>query len=189
MVSGDIVARSDFHCGSDKFQGNSHIGSRMDIPLTSVMFDYHEMGEMAVRLYHNLCQSPAPCHMTVSLPCRLIVRASAPLAETSAPAKMPLPVSPLTVPTRRSYFDGDAVQNIIRVEAMLQAGDTLDREILFGIARGETCEAIAERLFFSGRAVRYRLTNLEKRWGFENRAALESAMRRAVNIDVREETK
>lgn len=156
--------------------GNSYVGEGLSVPLTSVMFDYHEMGAMAVRLYHNLIQSRTPCHMTASLPCRLVVRESAPVSARPVPKELP----PVTAPWR-SYFDSEAVQNIIRVEAMLQAGDAIDREVLFGIARGETCEAIAERLFFSGRAVRYRLTNLVSRYGFENRAALEAAVRRAIS--------
>ncbi|MBQ8508286.1 MAG: substrate-binding domain-containing protein [Clostridia bacterium] len=156
--------------------GNSYVGAQLKIPLTSVMFDYRQMGEAAVRLYHSLCASPLPCHMTVSLPCRLIVRESAPVG--SKPAASPIP--PVIPQPQRSYFDSDMVQNIIRAEAMLQAGDTIDREILFGIARGETCDAIAERLFFSSRAVRYRIANLVKQYGFENRPALEDAIRRAI---------
>lgn len=156
--------------------GNSYVGAGLSIGLTSVMFDYHAMGEMAVRLYHHLCQSQMTCHMTASLPCRLIVRESAPLSDSPGIPKVP----PMVRFPQRSYFDSDTAQNIIRVEAMLQAGDPIDREILFGIARGESCDAIAERLFFSGRAVRYRLTNLVKRYAFENRAALEDAMHRAI---------
>jgi len=157
--------------------GNSYVGAGLDIRLTSVMFDYHAMGEMAVRLYHNLCQSRTSCHMTVSLPCRLVVRESAPLSERSLNLKAP---TVITTP-QQSYFDGDEVENIIRVEAMLQAGDAADREILFGIAHGESCDIIAERIFFSGRAVRYRLTNLVKQYGFENRGALEKALRKAIS--------
>lgn len=59
--------------------GNSFVGAGMTPGLTSVRFDYHEMGVTAVRLYHSLRQSRTDCHMTVSLPCRLVVRASAPL--------------------------------------------------------------------------------------------------------------
>ena len=114
--------------------------------------------------------------MTASLPCRLVVRDSAPLSGITLPPPMP----PTVTPPQRSYFDGDEVQNIIRVEAMLQAADAADREILFGLARNESCDAIAERLFFSGRAVRYRLTNLVRHWGFENRTALEEAVKRAI---------
>ena len=156
--------------------GNSYIGAGLRLPLTSVMFDYREMGATAVRLYHNLRQSRSACHMTVSLPCRLIVRDSAPLSDITLPPPMP----PTVILPQRSYFDCDEVQNIIRVEAMLQAVDAIDREILFGLARNESCDAIAERLFFSGRAVRYRLTNLVRHWNFENRAALEEAVKRAL---------
>ena len=45
------------------------------------------------------------------------------------------------------------------------------------------CEEIAERLFFSGRAVRYRLKKLLARYNIENRAALEHILRFAIKGD------
>lgn len=156
--------------------GNSHVGANLKTGLTSVMFDYHEMGKTAVRLYHNLCQSPVPCHSTVSLPCRLVIRDSAPLNDKGfIPEILPMVTHP-----GGSYFDSSVIQNIIRVEAMLQAGDADDREILFGIARGESCDTIADKLFFTDRTVRYRLKKLVKQFGFENRADLEAALRQAL---------
>jgi len=157
--------------------GNSYVGTQLKIPLTSVMFDYRQMGEAAVQLYHSLCASSVPCHMTVSLPCRLIVRESAPVGSNPTARR----IMPVIHQLPHNYFDSDTVQNIIRVEAMLQAGDTIDREILFGIARGETCDAIAERLFYSSRTVRYRIANLVKQYGFESRQVLENAIRRAID--------
>lgn len=156
--------------------GNSHVGAALKLPLTSVMFDYRRMGEAAVRLYHSLTSEPAEGHMTISLPCRLIVRESAPIGMAQPPRSIP---GTLPEP-HRAYFDGDVVQNIIRIEAMLQACDAVDREIILGSARGETCEAIAERLFFSDRAVRYRIARIVKRYGFASRADLESSVRSAI---------
>lgn len=72
------------------------------------------------------------------------------------------------------------MQNIIKVETVLQSVDPHDREILFGIARGENCDVIAEKLFFSDRAVRYRLSNIVRRFGFRDRKELEDALRRAL---------
>ena len=76
------------------------------------MFDYHEMGKMSVTLYHDLIRREAPCHMTLSLPCGLIVRDTA--------------------------------------------------------------------IFFSGRAIRYRLSRLIREYSFSDRAELESSVRRAL---------
>jgi len=152
--------------------GNFYMERMLPLSLTSVMFDYRKMGEAAVELYHNLEKSRTPCRMRVSLPCRLEVRASAPL-------NIPLPgeaAPPPTVAVRGDYFGGERAQSIIRIEAILQSCDTADREILYGIAAGETCETVAARLFFSGRAVRYRLKKLLARYGFRDRAELEQAL-------------
>ena len=151
--------------------GNSYIGANINGGLTSVMFDYHEMGKMSVRLYHDIVRMNADCHMTLSLPCRLIVRRTAPLSDRRSEPRMAAAELPFG-----SYFSGDDVQNIIRVETMLQSCDAFDREIIFGLSRGETCDQIAERLFFSGRAVRYRLSNMIKQYGFDDRGELERAV-------------
>lgn len=156
--------------------GNSFVGAGMTPGLTSVRFDYHEMGVTAVRLYHSLRQSRTDCHMTVSLPCRLVVRASAPLKALPAG---PVPASRADA-LPQDYFGGDEVQNIIRIETVLQSGDWTDREILFGLLRGESCDGMAERLFLSNRAVRYRLAHILRQYDFASRAELEAALRRAL---------
>ena len=156
--------------------GNSYVGASIRNALTSVMFDYYQMGVTAVRLYHNLLESPTPCHSIVSLPCRLIIRNSAPVHDVSSLPDA-LPITPCPSGT---YFESDVIQNIIKVESILQSGDHADREILFGILHGESCDTIADKLFFSSRTVRYRLKKLLKQYGFENRTALENAFRCAV---------
>ena len=153
--------------------GNFYAERMLPLSLTSVMFDYRTMGYAAVELYHNLEKSRTACRMRVSLPCNLVIRGSAPLSE----GELALPARELTPPAESLYFTGEAVENIIRTEAMLQASDPADREILYGIARGEDCEKIAERLFFSSRAVRYRLKKLLARFGLRNRAELADILR------------
>lgn len=154
--------------------GNSFVGQERG--LTSIEFDYFEMGRAAVRLLHLLKKSPSDCHLLLSLPCRIAVRESARLILT--PQRNKAPDAP-TPPT--GYFEGEAVQTVILVEAMLQSGDKADRQILLGLARGEGCEQIAQRLFFSDRAVRYRIKKLLTRYGFPSRAALEEALRTALS--------
>lgn len=155
--------------------GNSNIGANLSPKLTSVMFDYREMGKMAMTLYRNLNKCKTECRMNISLPCRLVIRESAPLNERiceSAVGQVKLPC--------QAYFDGDEVQNIIVIEDILQSLDVFDREILFGVSLEESCEYIADRLGFSDRAVRYRLANIIRISGFENRNNLEKAVRKAL---------
>ncbi len=154
--------------------GNSFVGASLG--LTSIMFDYRKMGEMSVKLYGDLLRYGASCRITMSLPCELVVRKTAAFAENTAPFCDNAEV----VRPKRRYFDGGEVQNIIKVETVMQSVDPHDREILFGIARGENCDVIAEKLFFSDRAVRYRLSNIVRRFGFRDRKELEDALRRAL---------
>lgn len=154
--------------------GDSFVGASLG--LTSIMFDYRKMGEMSVKLYGDLLRYGAFCRITMSLPCELVVRKTAAFAENTAPFCDNAEV----VRPKRRYFDGGEVQNIIKVETVMQSVDPHDREILFGIARGENCDVIAEKLFFSDRAVRYRLSNIVRRFGFRDRKELEDALHRAL---------
>ena len=114
-------------------------------------------------------------HIVSHLPCRLMIRASAPIEECSQAA------SDVAAPQELSlkYFSGEAAQNIMKVEAILQAGDELNRQIVLGLMEGKSAEAIAKALFLSTRAVRYRITNLVKRHGFSDKSALMEALNNA----------
>ena len=150
--------------------GNSYVGAFLG--LTSICFNYFEMGKAAVSLYYTLSQKKSPCHMILSLPCYLENRDSAGI---SLPRHLP----PKLSPSPDDRFHHPKTQNILRVEAMLQNSDDIDRAILYGIARGENTESIAAKLYFSDRAVRYRLTKLVNRYGFSGRLPLEEALKSA----------
>lgn len=156
--------------------GNSYVGEKLRVPLTSIMFNYYEMGEMAVQLYHNIKNNRIPCHMMVSLPCHLVVRESAPLYSSVSDSQ----ALPMMREGENQYFESSEVQDIISMEAVLQACDETDREILFGLAKGESCEEIAERLYFSSRAVRYRIKNLVQKCGFSSRLSLETVLKKTI---------
>ncbi len=157
--------------------GNSYLGAGLSVPLTSIMFDYREMGSEAVKLYHRLADGKTNAHISVSLPCHLMVRESAPLTDAFARKARK---KTLASPAESNYFASEDTRNIIAIEAMFQSGDAIDREILFGIARGESSDELAERLFFTDRAVRYRISKITKRNGYENRETLEKALKRAI---------
>ncbi len=154
--------------------GNSYVGA--GIGLSSIEFDYFEMGRAAVGLHQTLSQHQTDCHMIVSLPCRMVWRESAVLPHIP-------PALPRHTPSgeKADYFHHSQVENLIRIESMFQSGDETDRALLYGYAKGESSDTIAENLFFSGRAVRYRLTKLMKKHGFESRAAMKEALKQAFS--------
>lgn len=161
--------------------GNSYIGSRLRTPLTSISFDYREMGEQAVRLVHFLRRNAGGCHVTFSLPCRLIVRSSA--GNIREPGVSTSESRSSVGKEDSGYFGGSEIDNIIRVEAILQSADEIDREIIFALAAGSTSEQIAEQVWLSERAVRYRVSNLLRRCGIKSRAELICALRRASGVE------
>ena len=156
--------------------GNSYIGATLSLPLTSIDFDYYRMGKTAVKLYSFLREN-ADCGTVIShLPCRLMVRASAPVPEYGDAVSL-TEASPVR---QLRYFSGKDAQNIVKVESVLQAGDAVDREIVLGLLEKKSAEKIAETLFLSTRAVRYRITNLIKKHGFADRTELVNALNAAI---------
>ncbi len=158
--------------------GNSYLGANLALPLTTVSFDYHQMGGQAVHLFHILQSHPLAGHVTLSLPCELILRASTPSSPSSlAPGGFP----PDPADEQKSrYFSGGSAQAIIRAENMLQAADPVDREILLSLMHGETGEEIAARMFLTSRAVRYRIANLINRYGFSSRGEMIQSLQHTI---------
>lgn len=144
--------------------GDSCLGANHTLSVSSIMFNYSEMGEQAVNLYHMIAKSPSPCHHTVSLPCCFIARASTGESEpTGRPIIPPQEVNNVNSVAKTTYFSGKSSQKILELEAILQGCDLTDRQILFGMMRGESNEQIAEQVFLTPRAVRYRINNFFNR--------------------------
>ena len=158
--------------------GNSYIGSTLPVPLTSIDFNYCQMGKAAVKLYAFLMEN-SDCGRVVSyLPCALVIRESAPLKQFQ---DAPLYGDAFTH-MYGEYFEGKNVQNIVQAEAIMQSADETDRTIILGLLRGETAEELAQSLFLSTRAVRYRITNLIKKYDCADKAAFVHLISRAINL-------
>ncbi len=161
--------------------GNSYVGANLPVPLTSVDFDYRLMGEEAVRLIHMLYDNPNSLSVKVTLPCRLMVRATTGI-QTSKKEDIRQQY-PIENP-RREYFDGDTARDILRCEEIFQSCKQTDRDILLYLLSGETIEHIAEKLSLSDRAVRYRVRKLTEKYGFTSRGDMTSFMS-AIIIDAK----
>lgn len=156
--------------------GNFYISASLPLPLTSIDFDYYRMGRAAVKLYGFLKENDTCGTVVCNLPCRLTVRASAPLPEPAEQAHSSGDFPDL----RMAYFSGRDARNIVKAESILQAGDEIDRKIVLGLMARRSAETIAQDLYLSTRAVRYRITNLLKKHGFADRAELLQAFESAI---------
>ena len=146
--------------------GNSCIGATLPVPLTSIDFDYCQMGKAAVKLLCYLKENPDCGRLVSYLPCRLIIRQSAPLQCFSAD----LPGTDAPPQPASTYFGGIDARNIVRAEAIMQSADATDRAIILGLLNGKSAEALSQTLYLSTRAVRYRITNLVKKHGFSDKS-------------------
>lgn len=158
--------------------GNSYLGQYFKIPLTSISFDYHELGYAAVNLLHVQSRFSDENHIFVSLPCGLVPRASTGNAkyvcEFDADDLDSLPVS---------KPDGKNESQYIRqIESIFQECDAADREILVGISQDKNSNQLAEELHFSERAIRYRIVKLYQRYGEQLSDELCRSILRMISI-------
>lgn len=158
--------------------GNSILGQRHDIPLTSVNFDYCEMGKQAVRLWRFVRKNIASARTTLSLPCELIVRGS---TGNLAPQEQDIvPDYDFGDGNEAYYFDPD-VQSIIRAEAFLGECDDIDRDILYCLTENLTYSEMADKLKLTDRAIKYRVAKMIKNFGAEKREDISVIMKSLLN--------
>ena len=162
--------------------GNSYVGQNISVPLTSITLDYYEIGKMAVSLYKYISECNFDCQINAKIPCKLEIRESAPFNKITDKSS----VVPGESPNLEKYFCGDRVQSIISAETLIQNCDDIDKVILIDLSKGKSVEKIAERLYLSERAVRYRISNLVKRNDFLSREEMESMLKMAISNDIKE---
>ena len=104
----------------------------------------------------------------VRIPAELIVRESTG-SIPYANAELTVHVGNQNLP---DYFGGSLVSRLIMLENELQHCDSIDREIIFGTARGETYTQLANRLYLSERTLKYHLSHILKRLGLRSKSEL-----------------
>ena len=162
--------------------GNSNLGQRHDIPITSVNFDYFEMGRQAIRVWRFVRKNNVSARLILSLPCELIIRGST------------ANFSPQDSATESDYDFGDGneayyydpdVQSIIRIEAFLENCDDIDRDILYCLTENLTYTEMAEKLMLTDRAIKYRVAKMIKNFGAEKREDLSDIMKSLLNSELK----
>lgn len=148
--------------------GNSFLGMNASPSLTSVNFDYYALGREAVRLYEYQLHSESGVISHVRIPTELIIRDSTGAIPFNN-RKIAVDIGNQNLP---DYFGGNLVSRLIMLENDLQHSDPIDREIIFGTARGETYTQLANRLYLSERTLKYRLSHILKRLGLHSKSEL-----------------
>lgn len=153
--------------------GNSLLGQKISIPLTSIEFDYEEMGHQAFNLWKYIQRSSCNVHMEVSVPCKFIPRASTgdfDQFETEFVSVSGAQVADKGIITEYDEFYEDVdVQKIIKFEFFLRSCDEIDYRVLEGIIQSKTDAKMAEQYNISDRAIRYRINKMTKKLGVHTR--------------------
>lgn len=160
--------------------GNSNLGQRHDVPITSINFDYYEMGRQAIRVWRFVRKNNCASRMILSLPCELIIRGST--GNFNPENNSLVPDADFIDGNEEYYYDTD-VQSIIRAEAFLGECDDIDRDILYCLTENLTYNEMAEKLGLTDRAIKYRVAKMIKNFGAEKREDISAIMKALLNPD------
>jgi hypothetical protein len=151
--------------------GDFAINNLLKKPLTSLSFDYAELGVQAVRLWKYFLKDGSDVNITVSVICKLIHRSTS--KNLCKPQEQPH-VTTTSTPDdlAGSFFEEQRVNTFIKLEAMLCDFDELDYKLLKFIASGVSDEAMTESVKLTPRAIRYRISKMLKKMGVKTRNAL-----------------
>ena len=153
--------------------GNTKLGQKISIPLTSIDFNYEELGKQAIELWCYLQKFNSKIHVNISVPCKIIIRATTSdnaLTESEYTSVFLSDFSSSDKETNiEEYYEDAAVQKIIKFEAFLKSCDNMDFCILEGIMHRKNDNKLAESLNMSDRAIRYRISKMTKKLGIQTR--------------------
>ena len=161
--------------------GNSLLGQKMAIPLSSIELNYEELGVQAFSLWKYIQRSSNDVHVEVAIPCRFIPRAS-----TGNFAMVEINSSPIFknisyengIETNSDEFYDDAdIQKILMFEVFLRSCDKIDDFVLEGILNGISDTKMADMYNISDRAIRYRINKMAKKLRVQSREEIVSIIK------------
>lgn len=122
----------------------------------SIRVNFPEFGRAAVMLMENLKRNAYLSDMVMTIrwdfsPLSCLEKLN------TAPKEAPLPVIP---ESRDVFYQDGELNRMLCMERLLNECDTLDREMLKGLLRGEAYEMMAERCFVTVSTVKYRIKKM-----------------------------
>lgn len=161
--------------------GNSLLGQKMAIPLSSIEFDYEELGAQAFSLWRYLQRSNERVHVEVAIPCKFIPRAStgAFIQIETGYTRFFKDISydrDIEVNGDEFYDDAD-IQKVLKFEVFLRSCDKIDNYVLEGIVQGMSDAKMADMYNISDRAIRYRINKMTKKLGVQSRDEIVSIVK------------
>ena len=161
--------------------GNSLLGQKMAIPLSSIEFDYRELGTQAFGVWRYLQRSGAKVHIEVAIPCKFIPRASTGdyiQIEAWRNRGFENIEYDREIEINGDEFYGDEdIQKVLKFEVFLRSCDKIDNFVLAGIVRGMSDAKMADMYNISDRAIRYRINKMTKKLNVQSRDEIVSIIK------------
>ena len=137
--------------------GNSFIGESITPTVTSVAPKYREMGTQARKAYYYLTDTPSVSSVSILVDYDIIVRESTQNIKFENNCSI---ISNSFEPCTHTIFDDDQISKIIGLDSVFGSSDISLTMILKGIVSGVSYSALAEKLYLSDSAFRYKLNKI-----------------------------
>ena len=137
--------------------GNSFISEHISPAVTSVAPKYKEMGTQARKAYFYLSENPCVSSVSILVDYDIIVRKSTQNIKFESGCSI---ISNNFEPCTHTIFNDGKISKIIGLDAIFGSSDTSLAMILKGIMNGDSYGALAEKLYLSDSALRYKLNKI-----------------------------
>ena len=159
--------------------GDSIVGRLIDVPLISLTADYVEMGKQAVRLWRYLYKDGADVDITVSIACQMNrkqIHVENVLSQCRL-EKIEIEADRGAGGWNDYLYEDEMVKRLHRLEILLQSCDETDLYLLQALKKEKQEANIAEEIWMTPRAIRYRINKMMKRIGAGNRSEIVALLR------------
>lgn len=137
--------------------GETRLSAVIKPGITTMSLDFYSVGRYAVRLYHILKRNPLLSSLQAKMSGTMTVRESTqwrPAARTSY--ELPLH----TLAEQSSFYEDGVVQELFKLENLISRCTEEDFTLLRRLKEGEKYATLAEELFMTEGALRYRVKRL-----------------------------
>lgn len=164
--------------------GNTNISNYTSPTLTTVALNLPSVGAQVVQLYRNLIKNPDLLSCTATLRSEIIPRESTKQLSTPIETKIIFleEIGSAFEPT----FERD-LKPIYALENAIVNMDEIDQQMIHGLLQNISYNELAEQLYLSDSAFKYRLYKLFSTTGTENRAELVKVFNNYIPLYAREQ--
>ncbi len=152
--------------------GNTVISKAIKPSLTTVENNFVELGRQAVKLHQFLQRNNDIHTSTVLVDCPLIERQSTGSVRFKK-------TNPRVSLGNMPLYDADPdILTALQLEELLRMWDNIDRQIIAGLLEGRTIISIADKLFISISAVKYRIKKMLTAGNFKDKEELAAVIKK-----------